>query len=76
MCGFKVHWPNNSESTYRRTQDGIDMTNCMLDFKRANIEFMVGLYARQPGGFSPLVEVGENPVYTRLDGGGMAEWTT
>jgi len=22
MCGFKVHWPNNSESIYRRTQDG------------------------------------------------------
>lgn len=76
MCGFKIHWPNNSESTYRRTQDGIDMTNCMLDFKNANIEFMVGLYARQPGDFSPLVEVDGVPVYTRLDDGGeIPEWT-
>lgn len=76
MCGFKIHWPNNSESTYRRTQDGIDMTNCMLDFENANIEFMVGLYARQPGDFSPLVEVDGVPVYTRLDDGGeIPEWT-
>lgn len=76
MCGFKVHWPNNSESTYRRTQDGIDMTNCMLDFNNSNIELMVGLYARQPGEFSPLVEVDGIPVYTGLDDGGeIPEWT-
>lgn len=75
MCGFKIHWPNNSESTYRRTQDGVDMTNCMLDFKNANIEFMVGLYARQPGDFSPLVEVDGIPLYTRLDDGGeIPKW--
>lgn len=27
MCGFKVHWPNSSESMYRRTDQGIDMVN-------------------------------------------------
>ena len=48
MSGFKVHWPNNSESVYRRTRDGIDMINCMLDMKNATIEFMVDLYAREP----------------------------
>ncbi len=68
LCGFKVHWPNNSESTYRRTQDGIDMTNCMLDMKNSNIEFMVGLYACQPGEFSPLVEADGIPVYTKIEG--------
>ena len=70
MCGFKVHWPNNSESVYRRTEDGIDMINCMLDFKHATVEFMVGLYARDPGGFSSLVEKGAAPKYTPLEGDG------
>ena len=68
MCGFKVHWPNNSESVYRRTQDGIEMTNCMLDLKNSKVEFIVGLYARNPDAFSPLVEVNNKPVYTVIDG--------
>jgi hypothetical protein len=68
MNGFKVHWPNASESVYRRTKDGIDMTNCMLDLKDANIEMFVGMYARQPGTFSPLVEADAIPIYTRADG--------
>lgn len=70
LCGFKVHWPNNSESVYRRTADGIDMSNCMLDLKNATIELMVGLYARKPGTFSPLVEEMQSPVYTALEGTG------
>ena len=53
LCGFKVHWPNNSESVYRRIADGIEMTNCMLDPKNATIQLMVGLYARKTGTFSP-----------------------
>jgi hypothetical protein len=68
MNGFKIHWPNNSESVYRRTKNGIDMTNCMLDIKNAHIGMMVGSYARRPGQFSPLVEAGEAPLYTRLEG--------
>ncbi len=68
MCGFRVHWPNNSQSTYRRTEDGIDMTNCSLDLKNATISLFVDLYARNPGQFSPLVERDANPVYTKLEG--------
>jgi hypothetical protein len=68
MNGFKVHWPNESESVYRRTNDGIEMTNCFLDLKNANIEMFVGTYAREPGVFSPLVEADAVPIYTRLDG--------
>ena len=68
MCGFRVHWPNNSESTYRRTRDGIDMANCYLDLKNATVNLYVDLYARKPGQFSPLVEQGANPVYTKLEG--------
>ena len=77
MCGFKVHWPNNSESVYRRTRDGIDMINCMLDMKNATIQFMVDLYAREPGQFSPLVEKDGVPNYTKLEGTGVIpKWET
>jgi len=68
MCGFRVHWPNNSQSTYRRTKTGIDMTNCRIDLKNATLSLFVDRYARQPGTFSPLVEHDANPVYTKLEG--------
>lgn len=68
LCGFKVHWPNNSESMYRRTETGIEMINCMLSLKHATLELMVGLYATKPGPFSPLVEHDRVPVYTKLEG--------
>lgn len=71
LCGFKVHWPNNSESVYRRAADGIEMTNCMLDLKNATIQLMVGLHARKPGTFSPLVEEMQSAVYTALEGTGQ-----
>jgi hypothetical protein len=71
LCGFKIHWPNNSESVYRRTADGIEMTNCMLDPKKATIQLTVGLYARNPGIFSPLVEERQSPVYTAIEGSGQ-----
>lgn len=68
MCGFRVHWPNGSDSTYRRTEDGIEMVNCMLAMANSTIEFMVGTYARNPGSFSPLVEEGAEPIYTKREG--------
>ncbi|WNB77075.1 hypothetical protein [Methylomonas koyamae] len=68
MCGFRVHWPNNSESTYRRTEDGVEMTNCSLDLKNATLGLFVNLYAQKPGTFSPLVEHDSSPVYTKLEG--------
>lgn len=68
MCGFKVHWPNNSESTYRRTEDGIEMINCMLAMQRNSVDLMVGLYAQRPGKFSPLVEADADPIYTAVEG--------
>lgn len=68
MCGFKVHWPNGTDSTYRRTEDGIEMVNCMLAMQHNTLELMVGLYARDPGTFSPLVEKNEQPVYSSREG--------
>lgn len=68
MCGFKVHWPNGTDSTYRRTEDGIEMVNCMLAMQHNTLELIVGLYARDPGTFSPLVEKNGQPVYTKREG--------
>jgi hypothetical protein len=67
LCGFVVHWPNNSRSMYRRTEQGVDMVNCMVDLKNATIDLWVDLYARNPGSFSPLVERDAEPIYTPLD---------
>lgn len=68
LCGFRVHWPNSSQSTYRRTKDGVDMTNCMLDMKNKTLDLFVDRYAQKPGTFSPLVEHDGCPVYTNLEG--------
>jgi len=68
MCGFKVHWPNNSESMYRRSDSGIEMINCMIDLEHSTMQLFVGLYARKPGIFSPLVEHNAEPRYTELEG--------
>lgn len=74
MNGFKVHWPNGSESMYRRTENGIDMVNCILALERNTIELFVGLYAQRPGAFSPLVEQGDAPNYTPLENGDIPTW--
>lgn len=68
MCGFRIHWPNNSESTYRRTESGVEMTNCSLDLEDSNLSLFVNLYAQKSGSFSPLVEYNAKPIYTKLEG--------
>ena len=68
MCGFRVHWPNGSESTYRRTETGIEMTNCYLDPRGETIALFVGQFAGNSDEFSPLVERDAEPVYSKLDG--------
>lgn len=67
LCGFAVHWPNNSQSMYRRTEEGVDMENCRVDVRNATIDLWVDRYARNPGTFSPLVERDADPIYTPLD---------
>ncbi len=74
MNGFKVHWPNGAESTYQRTEAGIDMSNCMLDLEANSIGLWVGLYARERDAFSPLVERGEAAAYTPLINGEPTVW--
>jgi hypothetical protein len=74
MNGFKVHWPNGSDSIYRRTADGIDMVNCSLAIKDKTLALFVGMYARNPGPFSLLVENGAEPNYTPLENGIVPTW--
>ena len=77
MCGFRVHWPNGSESTYSRTKDSIEMDNCYADPLAATICLLVGQYAREPGDFSPLVEQGAEPNYSKLQGADeLPKWPT
>ena len=77
MCGFRVHWPNESESTYRRTENRVEMINCYLDSEGMRIGLLVGQYAQHPDEFSPLVEYDAEPVYTKLDGGdSIPTWPT
>ncbi|MBT5551818.1 MAG: hypothetical protein HOJ79_15220 [Nitrospina sp.] len=74
MCGFKIHWPNNSDSVYRRTEDGIEMTNCDVDMGNATISFSISSYAREPSSFSPLIEKNDSPTYSELENGVIPEW--
>jgi hypothetical protein len=75
MNGFKVHWPNGSDSMYRRTIDGIDMVNCSLATAQKTLNLFVGSYARNPSTFSPLVEDGATPLYSPLENGVLPVWT-
>ena len=68
MCGFRIHWPNESQSTYRRSDRGIEMVNCSVDPQCAKISLFVGQYAQQAGEFSPLVERHAKPLYSKLEG--------
>lgn len=67
LCGFAIHWPNNSASTYRRTEKAVEMLNLSVSPSRADLETFVGLYASKPGTFGPLVEHDQSPIYTPLD---------
>ena len=68
MCGFRVHWPNGYDSTYRRTENGTEMINCYFEPNCNTISLLVGLYAQKASEFSPLVERDAEPVYSCLEG--------
>lgn len=74
MCGFKIHWPNNSEAYYRRTEKGCRMVNMWCDVKNSKITLWVDLKAEKPGNFSPLVEHDKLPIYSKLDSGEIPAW--
>jgi len=63
LSGVKMHWPNGSESEVRRTTDGVVASNVSFG-PAGDIVPMVGMYASDPGEFSPLVGRGQSPKYT------------
>lgn len=67
LAGFRVYWPNATRSEYARTKEGCTGVNYLFD-PDGSINFMVGLYASTPGRFSPLVEMGSEPVYPEIPG--------
>jgi hypothetical protein len=73
ICGLTLHWPNGTSSRLRRGSDGCDATNIVFG-REGCIEPMVGLYARQPGEYSPLVELGAEPLYQRTESGAAITW--
>ena len=73
VCGLTIHWPNRTSSTLRRGAQGCEATNIVFG-REGSIEPMVGLYARHPGEYSPLVERDATPVYQRADDGSDITW--
>lgn len=67
VAGFRTYWPNGSRSEFSRTRDGSHAINVLFE-RDGSINFMVNLYARHPGRFSPLVEHDASPVYTPAPG--------
>lgn len=67
LCGWKVHWPNATESSYRRTADGSHPLNIHTHIDEP-MEMFVGERHNDHEPFSRLVARGEVPVYTPLEG--------
>jgi hypothetical protein len=44
MNGVRLHWPNNTSSTFRRTAKGVQMTNFPFN-NFGGFEPIVGMYA-------------------------------
>jgi hypothetical protein len=75
MSGFKVHWPNGSESFYNRSEKGASMVNCYVAENKIGIELLVNMYANSPGVFSPLVEINDKAKYSKLQNGELPSWS-
>ncbi|MCI0629277.1 MAG: hypothetical protein L0Y44_01320 [Phycisphaerales bacterium] len=67
LCGWKVHWPNGTESSYRRDSDGSHPLNIHPHIDEP-IGMFVGEYHKDHEPFSRLVPRGEQPAYTPAAG--------
>lgn len=74
MNGFKVHWPNGSDSWYQRTVEGARSVNCLLQTQRPAIDLFVGHYPTDRDDFSPLVGRGQEPNYSNMQCGKPTVW--
>jgi len=67
LMGYRVYWPNQTVGEYRRGRSGCGGSNFTFD-PDGSINFFVGLYASNPGAFSPLVESNAEPSYALVPG--------
>lgn len=67
VIGFRAYWPNGCCGQYSRSESGCVATNIVFN-RDGSINFMVGLYASQPGSFSPLVDHDAQPAYAPRPG--------
>jgi hypothetical protein len=75
VTGFRVYWPNELVSEYSRNSDSRCVANNLSFNHGGSIDFFVGTYANKPSAFSPLVEMGEEPVYAIAnEQGGRPYW--
>jgi len=73
VCGFRVYWPNQQQAQFTRTTNGSHALNVRPELQ-GGLNINVGIYATNPGAFSPLVENGQPPVYTPAPGRTMPPW--
>ncbi|MEM6961064.1 MAG: hypothetical protein AAF550_04895 [Myxococcota bacterium] len=68
LCGWKVHWPNGSDSYFRRDESGCKAVN--WHFSDSGPSLMVGLIheEHERSRFSPLVHKDAEPKYTPCEG--------
>jgi hypothetical protein len=75
VTGFRVYWPNELVSEYSRNSDSRCVANNLSFNHDGSIDFFIGTYANKPSAFSPLVEMGEEPVYAIAnEQGGRPYW--
>ena len=67
LIGYRVYWPNGTYGEYARTKEACSGVNLTFD-PDGSMNFMVGMFASQPGAFSPLVEYDAQPNYALKPG--------
>jgi len=67
LVGFKVHWPNEQDSIYRRLSGGCEALNISHGLD-GTIGFVVGEYFQDRHSFSRLVPLDREPKYTAAEG--------
>jgi hypothetical protein len=68
LDGFRVYWPNGMVGSMTRDSDGRSSGQNTEFRSDGSLDFFVGLYASNPGSFSPLVEEGASPNYAEVPG--------
>ena len=75
LNGFKIHWPNERESIFRRNSDGsCEMMNCMFMGDGGTIEFFLGERFRNHHPMTVWVPAGGSLRYTPLADGTPLSW--